>query len=166
MLQLNLVALSRAGSLPIEGTLPVEGPDWDLDGLRFDQPPLVRGRAQALTGDDVLVRVDVAGEVVGECARCLAPVRTPVRSAFDLYYSAEADEDDGEVRPLAPEATTVDLVPALREELLLTLPTHLVCEEACAGLCPKCGANLNEARCDCSDEEIDPRWAALRTLNE
>ena len=36
----------------------------------------------------------------------------------------------------------------------------------CAGLCAKCGTNLNERRCDCRPAEIDPRWQDLAKLKE
>lgn len=148
------------------GRLPEDGPEWGADAPRFEGPVSVEGRAQALTEDDVLVRVTVEGAVVGECSRCLAPVQDRFRYSFDLYFSSVADEDDGEVRPLPPEAVSLDLAAPLREELLLALPTYRLCREDCAGLCPSCGANRNESPCGCSTEEIDPRWAALRTLNE
>jgi len=49
---------------------------------------------------------------------------------------------------------------------LLAMPAHPLCGESCAGICPVCGANLNEEQCSCSDEKIDPRWAALAEFNE
>ncbi|MGB1779712.1 MAG: DUF177 domain-containing protein, partial [Longimicrobiales bacterium] len=53
---------------------------------------------------------------------------------------------------------------AVREEMILAVNPYVVCEPECRGLCPKCGANLNEGACDCTDDEVDPRWAALRDL--
>ena len=50
------------------------------------------------------------------------------------------------------------------------LPTVFVadhtplCKPDCAGLCSNCGANLNEGPCNCDKEDVDPRFAALRSL--
>jgi uncharacterized protein len=71
----------------------------------------------------------------------------------------EADESD--VYLLEPRATTVDLRPALREEWLLVVPGFVLCREDCKGLCPRCGADLNQGPCTC-ETEIDTRWDALR----
>jgi uncharacterized protein len=38
----------------------------------------------------------------------------------------------------------------VREELALATPGHLLlCRDECAGLCPKCGADLNAGPCAC-----------------
>ncbi len=58
----------------------------------------------------------------------------------------------------------VDLDDLVREQILLALPTRQLCRDDCKGLCPTCGANLNQTTCDCSAEEIDPRFAALAQL--
>ena len=55
---------------------------------------------------------------------------------------------------------------AVRADVLLSLPIKWVCREECRGLCPKCGANLNQGDCGCTFREEDPRLAALRKLLE
>ena len=54
--------------------------------------------------------------------------------------------------------------PMVRDALLLELPLAPLCSADCAGLCATCGANHNLTRCECVTTEIDPRWAALRSL--
>ncbi len=52
-----------------------------------------------------------------------------------------------------------------RDALALAFPTQVVCDEACLGLCPVCGENLNEAAPGHSHKrEPDPRWAKLGEL--
>ena len=53
---------------------------------------------------------------------------------------------------------------ALREQVLLALPLKVICREDCKGLCPHCGANLNDGQCSCADDVDDPRWTALKDL--
>jgi uncharacterized protein len=59
----------------------------------------------------------------------------------------------------------LDLEPLVRDALLLELPTVPLCREECAGLCSNCGVDLNVTTCDCTTEDFDPRWAALRSLD-
>jgi uncharacterized protein len=58
----------------------------------------------------------------------------------------------------------VDLDESLLEAILLAEPQKILCREDCQGLCPRCGTNWNERRCECTTEEIDSRWAALAKL--
>jgi uncharacterized protein len=39
-----------------------------------------------------------------------------------------------------------------------------LCDDDCAGLCSKCGQNLNKGKCECPAEDTDPRWAKLTEL--
>ena len=59
----------------------------------------------------------------------------------------EAQEQDVDMYPIAEGQ--IDLLPALRENLILAAPQHPLCQESCAGLCQVCGANLNEGVCGC-----------------
>jgi uncharacterized protein len=52
----------------------------------------------------------------------------------------------------------------MREQFYLALPMKPLCVDACKGLCPVCGRNLNRETCDCKSDWEDPRMAALRQL--
>jgi uncharacterized protein len=88
---------------------------------------------------------------------------------MDLLFvpsgAAGVEEDEG-TRLLPDGAADLDLAEAVREELVLTQSPFAVCAPDCRGLCPQCGANLNEESCECAWEELDPRWEALRALKE
>jgi uncharacterized protein len=58
----------------------------------------------------------------------------------------------------------LDLAQALRDEIGLNLPMAPLCRADCAGLCPVCGRDLNQGRCDCRRDQTDPRWAKLARL--
>jgi len=74
------------------------------------------------------------------------------------------DTDEGDAFVFDPVRGSLDLGDAVREEVTLAMNPYVVCDPACRGLCPRCGANLNEGSCDCAEEEVDPRWEALRAL--
>ena len=66
----------------------------------------------------------------------------------DLYVTEEILETD----------------PILIEQLQLNVPMKPLCRPDCKGLCPECGADLNEGACSCGEAKVDSRWAALAAL--
>jgi len=80
--------------------------------------------------------------------------------------AGEDETDDPDVYRLDASAQEIDLRPAIREQWLLSAPSFVLCREACKGFCPRCGADLNAEPHDCSQEEVDPRWNALKQLRE
>jgi uncharacterized protein len=101
-----------------------------------------------------------------ECRRCLTVVETPVSEELGLVFATDPEATEGEGFHLVPgRAQDIDLREALREELLLAVPRFVECRPDCKGLCPTCGANLNEGPCACG-KAPDPRWDALRALTQ
>jgi len=104
------------------------------------------------------------------CSRCLEPVAWRLSDSFEVEYrrthplddEIELADEDLDVAFL--DSDVLDLAEVAAEQLLLALPMRIVCHDECAGLCPRCGANLNrEGACNCVDE-VDPRWEALREI--
>ncbi len=54
----------------------------------------------------------------------------------------------------------------LHDAIVLALPEKVLCRPDCAGICPECGANLNEVGAEghSHDRPPDPRFAKLREL--
>jgi uncharacterized protein len=96
-----------------------------------------------------------------ECRRCLGPVTGRVDVEFREVF--ERAPTEGETYKLGREE--VDLEPLVREALLLALPLTPLCRDDCEGICPTCGADLNEGPCGCPPAGRDPRWAALDDLH-
>jgi uncharacterized protein len=93
----------------------------------------------------------IEAQVLGQCRRCLAPVESPVVVAVEAIFSPDPDAaDDPAVYPIVEPVAAIDLTPAVREELLLAAPAFVLCREDCAGLCPRCGADLNVGPCACA----------------
>ena len=123
-----------------------------------------------------IVQTDIAGtiaaEVSLECSRCLKTVEQNLEMPFAAAYIAEEDytqakeaelnETDLDVSMFAGDK--IDLTELVREQILLSVPTQILCKEDCQGLCEKCGADRNLIDCKCEETEIDQRWAALKNL--
>ena len=58
----------------------------------------------------------------------------------------------------------LDLEAWARDALALALPAQLTCRPDCAGLCPQCGANLNDDPSHAHEPEPDVRWSKLSEL--
>ena len=122
--------------------------------------------------DDIRVRAAYQGDFEVLCARCVDPVAIPVEGEFDLLFRPEsADAESGE-RSITEDETEIGyygesgllLEDVVREQVLLSLPTRTLCKADCKGLCPRCGQNLNVAKCSCDEAAADPRWNALAGL--
>jgi DUF177 domain-containing protein len=106
------------------------------------------------------------------CSRCLEPFTLPVDAAFDLRYLPHSQNTgEGEVEIEEDDLTAayyqddeIDLGQLMREQFYLSLPMKPLCSDACRGLCPVCGANLNRTPCACDRSWTDPRLAGLRAI--
>ena len=153
MLQVDLRALNR-GPVDTVGTLEPADPTFDGLELEFAGPVSVRGRIQPTGPGEYFWRARIGVDVRTSCRRCLADLVHHVEEELDVLFSDDPDAaDDPAVYVVPPAATTVDLGGVVREELALAVPAYLLCRDDCAGLCPKCGADLNAGRCQCAPAE-------------
>jgi uncharacterized protein len=171
MLKVDLGELARKKRLQIDETIPADHPATAGAGFRLVAPLVLRLEVQQGSGpgpDEVIALGHVAGEAEVLCRRCLAPVHVPIDQEVTLVFRAgvsPADAEAEEIYPLPERGNDLDLNGALREHLLLAVPEYLECQEACKGLCPHCGVNLNETTCSCAKGRSDDRWAALKQLS-
>jgi uncharacterized protein len=152
------------------------------EGRRLDLPadpgPLeLAGQHYAVTGDSVPARLDLSrtaagyavrmrftAQVAGPCMRCLEEAVVAVGiDAREVDQPATSDE---ELRSPYIEGDELDLGSWSHDALALALPLQLLCRPDCRGLCPVCGASLNDAdpAAHRHDSAPDPRWAKLREL--
>lgn len=130
-----------------------------------------RGRGESL--EDIRVVGDFSTQLELRCARCLEPVLRDVAGDFDLVYrplGADAGVEERSVRGAETDIAYYQgegllLEDVLREQVLLAVPFKAVCNEACKGLCPRCGTNLNLENCACQPVP-DARWGALHEIRE
>jgi len=110
--------------------------------------------------EGIVVRGSLSATWTAGCSRCLDPVAGEISVHVDELF--EPTPLEGETYQL--DEDVIDLEPMVRDALLLELPLAPLCDPDCAGLCATCGANRNLTRCACVTTDIDPRWAALRSL--
>ena len=138
----------------------------ELDGLSGVAAEITAGSPVAVdlqlerVPEGIVVRGTLSAAWSAACSRCIEPVGGEISVHVDELF--ELNPLEGETYKL--DEDVIDLEPMVRDALLLELPLAPLCSPDCAGLCATCGANRNLTRCECVTTEIDPRWAALRSL--
>ena len=134
-------------------------------------------------GEELYIDGSISGALELECSRCLARYRQELHETFRVVL-----EPAGERVPADPEGAKalardgmclaeeieagwyrgneLDLGAFLHEIVALALPVKPLCREDCAGLCSRCGAELNTGPCDCAEVRADSPFAALAALRE
>jgi uncharacterized protein len=122
-------------------------------------------------GTEVFFEGTLAAKTRSYCARCAEEFSGVLERPFRFVLAPRALEPGSEELTDQDDAgyghydgDEVELGPLIQEEMLLAMPTRALCREDCRGLCPRCGVNLNQVQCACSEPQGDPRLAVLRTL--
>jgi len=158
---------SGGGYVTWAGEFPLED-GWDGGEVQFAGQPSAELRAIESESGGVHVTGKVSATLQVRCRRCLVGQSSDLVAAIDIRFEPDIDPWDESLGlyALDERLEKLDLLPALREELLLDLPAYPLCRPECKGLCAICGTNLNADACDCQIDTTDPRWEALRTVTE
>ena len=161
-LVVNVIELLRTPGSTKDLDLSVGSADLDFGDVRVvDEPVSVVLHLESLT-NGIAVTGHVGATWAGECRRCLTPVRERVDVVVEELYQRTLEDPDA--YPIANDQ--IDLVPMVRENVLVALPVGPLCRPDCPGMCPHCGADLAEGPCGCSVPTGDPRWSALDALRQ
>lgn len=109
--------------------------DIDIGVMRFPEPLQLNVEAWK-EGDDLTAQVHVEGERTFVCSLCLEEFNNLFEKDFTLHYDIKGLE-------------TVTIDSDVRDEIILDHPIRILCKPDCRGLCPSCGANLNQGPCGC-----------------
>lgn len=142
------------------GEIPLADIVMGADTYHFPEPV----RYQILitnTGGALLVTGKAIGTAQAVCARCLDDIDLALEAPIEAYYLIPGEDaplsEDEEVEYEVLEAgKKIDLDVLCCAAFALAIPAIPLCDEECAGLCPQCGANLNQGSCDCTVvDEVD-----------
>lgn len=160
-------AIRELASTPerVDSELAPDDAVWEEGDVRPADGVHVTGRVSSAGSGRFYFSGHLDGQADVGCRRCLTDVRVPVEANVHLIFAEAEDEeiDDPDVYTIEAEAAELDLRPAIREEWILSMPAFALCREECQGLCPVCGADLNEDPAH-THTAADPRWDALRGL--
>jgi uncharacterized protein len=125
------------------------------------------------THQGVLVTARIETQVQTTCGRCLSEFQR--LSSLTVEEESYPTVDPGTGQKLFPpdesegaihidDRHMLDLSDVVRQYVLIENPIKPLCSDNCLGLCPECGANINEEKCKCDTVPADPRWGALSEL--
>jgi uncharacterized protein len=145
--------------------LEIAIPPLVLGGQRYSADPApvpVQLDVSRMSGGGYAMRLRFSAALAGPCMRCLRDAEPLVE-----VEAREVDVPGGGEELESPYVAeeVLDVAAWAHDAFALAAPLKVLCREDCAGLCPVCAADLNEAPPEHRHEpEPDPRWAKLRAL--
>ncbi len=129
------------------------------------EEPLIAHLRIMVEEECCLIKGHVGGGLIIPCDRCGEDAHIRVDASFNIVEEVEDEKSFGPSFLIEENGELLlDIGGILWEQLLLALPTKILCNESCKGLCPRCGSNLNFEKCTCPTEVVDPRLEVLKNL--
>jgi uncharacterized protein len=153
----------------VQISAPIEMERFDYQGISYEfaQKNPVDLTITNLGNKTVMIKGSTNISLTLFCGRCLKEIIFPI----DIDFEKEIDftlSDEERVEGLDETnyiiGYNLDVEVLIYDEVLIEFPMQLLCSEDCKGLCPKCGANLNEETCDCDTTVYDPRMSVIQDI--
>jgi uncharacterized protein len=167
---LTLELENSVGTFPILAEMVANG-ECEFAG------PLRTALRAIRIGDLVEIDGNVETSVRLPCSRCLQLFETPLKSSFALTFMQQAidvmeNTDSHQEVELSAEdmgivyfqGEKINLKDAIQEQVVLEFPLRPLCKLDCKGMCPECGADLNENPCNCDQKPSTGKFAVLKNL--
>ncbi len=158
ILDVQTILKTDGARVPVEGSLlpPKEEKEYSFLGDTTFSGTVTN------VGGVLELSVLAEGRFTVPCARCLKPVE----ESFSVPVTETLAHEETQVRDRDAVVTftgnSIDLGAVIWPNIFLALGSKYLCKEDCKGLCPMCGADLNETSCSCEEDNIDPRLAGLK----
>jgi uncharacterized protein len=122
--------------------------------------------------DHIRIRGSITGAVQVACHRCLSVFSRPLNEQVDIFLIPEERAPEEEETELEADemdydffdGEVIEIDELVAEQIFLSLPLKVLCSDTCRGLCPGCGANLNEEPCRCEKKSADSPFAKLEAV--
>jgi uncharacterized protein len=124
------------------------------------------------TNRGVLVTGELQAQIHGSCDRCLGPacvnavlkIEDEYLPVIDVNTGARVEADPDSLR--LDQNHVLDLDEAIRQYIIMSTPTKLLCAPECPGICPVCGHELAKGDCGHVNRSPDKRWEKLAQLQK
>ncbi len=134
----------------------------EIDGVfPFTTPVKLSGKVENIA-EIVMVKATATFGMDVFCSRCADEVQFDFEVPIEHILVLELQNDETD-EYIIVEDMKLDIERLTLEDIYFALPSKFLCDDDCKGLCPKCGANLNEGPCECK-KDIDPRFEVLLGL--
>lgn len=115
-----------------------------------------------LTGSGFYLDIEYESPWVFLCNRCLNETEYVIEGKITKSIVKDGKDEDENI--IVVESSVLDLYDLIYNDIVLNLPTQVMCDAECKGLCPDCGVNLNHNACECVKESVDPRFEKLKNF--
>lgn len=164
-IDVSTILKELGGKIDINGNVEMSDTDF-LGGMyHFNGPIKVLGSVSN-NGKSLILKADCIGRMTTQCARCMKDIEIDINFNIDenlVRDDGSVSEDDDVI---LFSDVKIDIDDIVANNFLMNVEGKYLCSEDCKGLCQHCGADFNEGDCSCSQENIDPRWAALVDIME
>ncbi|MEG2380188.1 MAG: DUF177 domain-containing protein [Oscillospiraceae bacterium] len=166
-MEVNLLPILNCDGRKMKLVCDVEFENVKDDIFEVLQPIHVDGEIVNMS-DNLELTAKVHAKVKLCCDRCMEDFETEMDFEFSErlkkeYVSDNSQDENPDIIHFT--GSSFDLSEMVYENLVVNIPTKVLCNEDCLGMCPKCGKNLNFGVCDCESDITDPRFDALDKLN-
>ncbi|MDD5399111.1 MAG: DUF177 domain-containing protein [Dehalococcoidia bacterium] len=148
--------------------------NYEIDGLAGENGENhVKGNIELMrTSRGILAEGRFSVDIKGSCSRCLAEVKKRISFIMEEEFFPVIDIVSGAHLNPPPDEFAItdnhilDLSEAIRQYIIMTTPTRLLCRPDCPGICPICGQELARGDCGHSSRPRDSRWDKLTQLEK
>ena len=164
-MKINIASVLKNDGALQQFSSSVDLGEFDLMGstLTFTQPVTVNGKILNI-GGTLEISAQIEGEYITQCSRCGESVT--MNLSAELFESVENDFSDVDDECISITGNIIDITGSVNACIFNSIPLQFLCSEDCKGLCPVCGINLNNEKCNCETEVYDPRFAIFRNLSK
>jgi uncharacterized protein len=146
-------ALAAEGEeIPFSGEVTLPDAQALGEAIAFPLPAQIQGFFSS-AGEAMHVRGSLSCTARARCVNCLRETERPMTAEFDAMFALTPDPTDPDL--YLYDGAWIDLTDMALDAATLALPMRWLCGDDCKGLCPICGANLNETGCSCPVEAQD-----------
>ena len=161
ILDLKRIFATDGSVLKIEHTLDMSDVDF-MGNYPLNKPIKINGSVFN-KASVVYLNLNIEYTFNSPCDRCGVDTEHNHTVIVDKLLATAIERQESDTIITVPDMK-LDVDEFVYSEVILDLPSKHLCKPDCKGICYKCGKNLNEGECSCSDKEVDPRVSKLMEL--
>ena len=158
MLDLSRIISGETNEIAFEEEYPLKDVSDDIFGGSFTAKGSCVNHSGYIEFNAVL-----SLDYTAICARCGEKFKSFIELSITYPVTDKLEKDDiDQDEYLILKSGKLDIEDICVSSIILNLPSRFLCREDCKGLCPECGANLNNGVCSCGGNQIDHRMEKLK----
>ena len=161
LLKLSKFLSSDAISLKVNENCVIDDEDF-LEKTRLKKNVLLNGEIFKID-NSIIFTGTINYTFTAECARCLKEFDNTIETKFQAVIVQKEDKESDEIQFVITDGN-VETDDTIKQLIYLSMPMKLLCNKDCKGICPNCGVNLNNQKCQCENSLTDSRFDKLKDL--